>query len=62
MGCVIVQHEVDYVEIEGENLRAFEFKISPKAPAKAPGSWVEAYPGAGWRKIDRGNYIPFIAG
>ena len=54
--------EVDYVEIEGENLRAFEFKLSAKARAKAPASWVEAYPGAGWQKIDRDNYMPFITG
>lgn len=54
--------EVDYVEVEGENLRAFEFKLSAKARAKAPASWVEAYPGAGWQKIDRENYLQFIAG
>lgn len=54
--------EVDYLEIEGEKLRAFEFKVSAKARAKAPASWVEAYPGAGWQKIDRGNYMSFIAG
>ncbi len=46
------------MEIEGEKLRAFEFKVSAKAPA----SWVEAYPGAGWQKIDRENYMSFIAG
>ena len=54
--------EVDYLEIEGEKLRAFEFKVSAKARAKAPASWVEAYPGAGWQKIDRENYMSFISG
>jgi predicted AAA+ superfamily ATPase len=54
--------EVDYVEVEAGGLRAFEFKLSPKARAKAPASWVEAYPGAPWQKIDRENYLPFIAG
>jgi uncharacterized protein len=54
--------EVDFVEIEGEKLRAFEFKVSAKARAKAPASWLEAYPGAGWQKIDRENYMSFIAG
>jgi hypothetical protein len=54
--------EVDYVEIEGEKLRAFEFKVSAKGRAKAPASWVEAYPAAGWQKIDWENYMPFIAG
>lgn len=54
--------EVDYVEIEAEDLRAFEFKVSAKARAKAPASWMGAYPGAGWQKIDRENYMEFIAG
>lgn len=53
--------EVDYVELKGEKLQAFEFKLSPSARAKAPARWLEAYPDAPWRKIDRGNYIPFIA-
>ena len=54
--------EVDYVEVEAGGLRAFEFKLSPKARAKAPATWMEAYPGAPWQKIDRENYLPFIAG
>jgi predicted AAA+ superfamily ATPase len=54
--------EVDYVEIEAESLRASEFKLSPKAHAKAPARWVEAYPEASWQKIDRENYLAFIAG
>jgi len=53
---------VDYVEVAGESLRAFEFKLSPKVRAKAPARWVEAYPGAPWQKIDRENYMLFIAG
>ena len=52
--------EMDYVEVEGENLRAFEFKLSPKTRAKIPASWAEAYPTAPWQKIDRGNYMNFI--
>ena len=54
--------EVDYVEIEGPELRAYEFKLSPSARAKAPAKWLEAYPGAPWQKIDRSNYVPFVAG
>jgi len=54
--------EVDYVEIDGEQLRAFEFKVSPKARAKAPARWLEAYPDAPWQRVDRSNYMPFIAG
>ena len=54
--------EVDYVEAAGESLRAFEFKLSAKSRAKALARWGEAYPGAPWQKIDRDNYLPFIAG
>ena len=53
--------EVDYVEVEGEDLRAFEFKLSPRARAKAPARWAETYPQAAWRRVDRGNYLDFIA-
>jgi uncharacterized protein len=55
--------EVDFVEVEGEALRGFEFKLSPKARVKAPGRrWLEAYPGATWQRIDRANYMGFVAG
>ena len=54
--------EVDYIELAGPDLRAFEIKVSPKARAKAPARWTEAYPGAVWQKIDRSNYMNFIAG
>lgn len=54
--------EVDFVEIEGENLRAFEFKLSPKARGSAPASWLQAYPEASWTKVDRENYLSFVAG
>jgi hypothetical protein len=54
--------EVDYVEIEGGNLKAFEFKLSPMMRAKAPASWAEAYPEASWQKVDRANYSTFVAG
>jgi len=55
--------EVDYVEVEGEDLRAFEFKLSPRARAraKATARWAETYPQAAWRRVDRGNYLDFIA-
>lgn len=39
---------------------AFEFKVSPKARAKAPARWAETYPDASWEKIGRSNYIKFI--
>jgi hypothetical protein len=52
--------EVDYVEVDAESLRAYEFKLSPKARAKAPARWSEAYPEASWQRVDRSNYMSFV--
>lgn len=46
--------------MDPENLRGYEFKLSLKTRAKAPASWLEAYPGASWQQIDRGNYLDFV--
>ncbi len=54
--------EVDYVEVEAQNLRAYEIKLSSKARAKAPAKWLETYPEAAWHRVDRGNYLEFVAG
>lgn len=52
--------EVDYVEVEGPALRAFEFKLSTGSRARVPSRWAEDYPDAPWRLIDRGNFLSFI--
>jgi len=54
--------EVDYVELAGVTIAAYEFKLSPTARAKVPATWRQAYPDASWQKIDRSNYLPFITG
>lgn len=54
--------EIDYVEEDQGGLCGYEIKLSPNAKAKAPKSWTEAYPGAGWAKIDRENYLDFVIG
>jgi predicted AAA+ superfamily ATPase len=54
--------EIDYVE-EGEcRLEAWEIKLSPKAKARVPTSWTVTYPGAAWARVDRSNYLAFVAG
>jgi uncharacterized protein len=53
--------EIDYVEEGGGKLRAWEIKLSPSAKAKVPKSWAEAYPEAAWDRVDRANYLDFIA-
>jgi hypothetical protein len=37
------QQEIDLVEINGEEISAFEFKWNPKKKSKAPKTFIEAY-------------------
>ena len=41
------QLEIDYIEEYGGRLHAYEFKWNPKAKAKTPKAFMEAYPGTG---------------
>jgi uncharacterized protein len=54
--------EIDYVEESEGRIGGWEIKFSPKARAKVPKSWMAAYPGASWARVDRSNYLEFIAG
>jgi hypothetical protein len=40
-------------------LRGFEFKWGDKS-SKAPKSWLETYPEAEWRLINRQNYLDWL--
>jgi len=51
--------ELDYVEERGGQLYGFEFKWGEKT-AKAPKSWLENYPEANFRLINRENYLNFL--
>lgn len=53
--------ELDYVEERGGQLNGFEFQWGKKE-AKAPKTWLEAYPGAGYQSINRENYLEFLLG
>ncbi len=53
--------ELDYVEEQEGMLHGYEFKYSPKN-ARAPASWLSAYPRATFDLVNRDNYLPFIVG
>jgi predicted AAA+ superfamily ATPase len=56
------QQEIDWVEEEGDQLRAFEFKYQLSKPPKAPAAWAKAYPNASYDVIHQGNYLDWIGG
>lgn len=56
------QQEIDWVEEEGDQLRAFEFKYHLSKPPKAPAAWAKAYPNASYEVIHSGNYLDWIGG
>lgn len=56
------QQEIDWVEKEGDHLRAFEFKYKSIKPPKAPAAWAKAYSEASYEVIHTGNYLDWIGG
>lgn len=54
------QQELDLVEEEAMQLRAYEFKWGPKKNARIPGGWKNAYPEASYELINPENYLDFI--
>lgn len=54
------QQEIDYVEESDGQLRAYEFKWNPKAKAKVPKAFTEAYPGSMFEVVTPDNYEGFI--
>jgi uncharacterized protein len=56
------QQEIDWVEEEGDQLRAFEFKYQLSKAPKAPAAWAKAYPNASYEVIHSGNYLDWIGG
>jgi len=53
--------ELDYVEDRDGKLEGFEFKFGQKI-AKAPKGWRATYPKAGFKSINRENYLEFVKG
>ncbi|MEO0058815.1 MAG: hypothetical protein RLZZ312_462 [Bacteroidota bacterium] len=54
------QQELDWLEVENENLAGFEFKWNEKRKAKIPTAFAKAYPEASFEVITKGNYLDFI--
>lgn len=54
------QQEIDYIEENGGQLNAFEFKWNEKAKVKLPDSFAKAYPGTGFSSVNRNNYMDFL--
>lgn len=52
--------EIDWVEEENGNLRAYEIKWNPKRKVKAPSAWLEAYPDSEFSVITGDNYLDWI--
>jgi predicted AAA+ superfamily ATPase len=54
------QNEIDYIEEEGGLLRAYEFKWNPKAKAKLPKTFSQAYPNSQYVIIHPQNVENFL--
>lgn len=54
------QQEIDWIEDEGGQLQAFEFKWNPKAKTRFPTSFQEAYPGTSMAVISPENYMDWL--
>ena len=54
------QQEIDLVEVEGTELRAFEFKWSEKAKFRVPGGWAKTYPDATFDVVKPMTHLDFI--
>ena len=48
--------EIDLIEVEGDNITAFEIKWGNKTP-KIPVAFAETYPQAAWNVVNKTNYL-----
>ncbi|MEO6286674.1 MAG: ATP-binding protein [Dyadobacter sp.] len=55
------QQEIDYLEIRGDKMDAFEFKWSNTARKKFPSTFISAYPNASTAMISPENIDDFLA-
>ncbi len=56
------QQEIDLVEEENTQLRAFEMKWNTQKMPKAPVGWIKSYPESTFEIINPQNYLDFIGG
>lgn len=52
--------ELDLVEEENGQLRAYEFKWNPNRKIHAPKAWINAYPEASYQLIHPNNYLSWV--
>lgn len=55
------QQEIDWIELENGQLRAYEFKWN-ETKTKVPRAFATTYPEATFSVINQENYLPFIIG
>ena len=56
------QQEIDYIEEEDGELRAFEFKWNAYTKARITQTFANAYPHAETQIITPDNYVEFVRG
>ena len=54
------QQEIDYIEVEHDNISAFEFTWNPKAKKRIPKTFTTAYPNSATKIITSDNFEEFI--
>jgi len=54
------QQEIDLVEEENHELRAFEAKFDPNKRVKIPGAWAKAYQQAEFNVVNRQNFLDWV--
>jgi predicted AAA+ superfamily ATPase len=54
------QQEIDYVEVLGDTISAYEFKWNKKAKKRLPLTFSKAYPKATFTVVDKENYWEFL--
>ena len=54
------QQEIDCIEFENGELRAYEIKYSSTKKVKTPSGFMQSYPGVEVQQIDRDNYLEFV--
>lgn len=54
------KQEIDLIEENGDDLKAFEFKYKGKIIAKPPTQWQKGYPKSSFSTVSPENYLHFI--
>src|SRR5690606_31657664 len=54
------QQELDWLEVQAEQLSGYEFKWNTNKKSKIPTAFAKAYPDAGFQVIHPVNYLDFI--